>query len=397
MRVRLAVVREGRALVKIPDPREALAPHGLEPAWLPVFYNPVMEFNRDVSVVVVNTYIDKLAPHKPVVGVEPLAATGVRAVRYVIEGRGVARIHANDIDPIAYSLILENAALNGVTDSITAYRMDARELLYKIKYDIGDPVLLVDIDPYGSPVPFLEAALSLVGHRGLLALTATDLAVLEGSKPRPARRKYYARLVKTPQSKEVAVRTLIGRTALAAASLDKAVSPLVAFYADHYVRVFLVVERGARKADAMLSENMGYALYCEATGFMALSRELGDGALECPEDPIVLGPLWVGSTLDAGFIGEVLAVIDEYSYMGTFDRVKKLFTILRDEAGIQGNVFQRIDVIASKLKVNPPRVDSIVARLKELGYKASRTHYAGTGIRTNASYDVISELIKRYG
>ena len=42
------------------------------------------------------------------------------------------------------------------------------------------PFDVVDLDPYGSPVPFLDAALQSVRDGGMLMVTCTDLAVLSG-------------------------------------------------------------------------------------------------------------------------------------------------------------------------------------------------------------------------
>lgn len=37
---------------------------------------------------------------------------------------------------------------------------------------------IIDLDPYGTAVPFLESAISCLEDGGLLAVTYTDLAVL---------------------------------------------------------------------------------------------------------------------------------------------------------------------------------------------------------------------------
>ena len=37
---------------------------------------------------------------------------------------------------------------------------------------------VVDLDPYGTAIPFLEGALSCISNGGLLAVTFTDMAVL---------------------------------------------------------------------------------------------------------------------------------------------------------------------------------------------------------------------------
>ena len=43
-------------------------------------------------------------------------------------------------------------------------------------------VEVVDLDPYGTAAPFVDAALGCVTDGGLLCVTCTDLAVLAGSQ-----------------------------------------------------------------------------------------------------------------------------------------------------------------------------------------------------------------------
>lgn len=46
-------------------------------------------------------------------------------------------------------------------------------------HEINSPVI-VDLDPYGTPTPFLDAAVQCVHEGGMLLVTATDMAVLAG-------------------------------------------------------------------------------------------------------------------------------------------------------------------------------------------------------------------------
>lgn len=41
---------------------------------------------------------------------------------------------------------------------------------------------VVDLDPYGTAAPFVDAAIGCIADGGLLAVTCTDLAVLAGSQ-----------------------------------------------------------------------------------------------------------------------------------------------------------------------------------------------------------------------
>jgi len=48
--------------------------------------------------------------------------------------------------------------------------------------DISNRVDVVDLDPYGTAAPFIDAAVSCIADGGLLCVTCTDSAVLAGSQ-----------------------------------------------------------------------------------------------------------------------------------------------------------------------------------------------------------------------
>ncbi len=384
------MVREGRALLLIPDPETARAPHGFEPAWMPVFYNPRMVFNRDVSVLAVRIYVERYAPHKPVHAVDALSGTGVRAVRYAVESTSEILVHANDIDPRACQLIRENIALNRLADRVTPHCTDANALLETIRRE--EPILLADIDPFGSPAPFAHAAIRAVGHGGLAAFTATDLAVLEGSKRRAATRKYWVSIAKTPESKEIGLRVLLGYIARAAASSDKAVRPVLSYYADHYYRVYMLVSRGARKADNMLERHVGNAVYCQ----QARKTVLGD---ECPSDEkgTIIGPVWTGPLSDGEFISALLNALEGYEYLETRERTRKLLQLLYEEASVCDScIFYRLDALASVHTPRIPKISAVIDNLRGMGYRASRTHFHPMGLRTNAPYEAVVSVLRAH-
>lgn len=388
--MRLAVVDEGKVLVYIPDPAVARAPHGLEPAWLPVFYNPRMEFNRDLSVLALQVYIDGYAPRKPVIAVEPLAATGIRALRYALEVEGILRVYASDIDRMAYDIMGLNVALNNAWGRVQVYNWDANALMYYLK-SRNVPVLAVDIDPYGSPAPFMDAAISLVGNGGILMVTATDTAVLEGSRRFKALRRYGVNIVKTPCSREVAIRSLLSYIARVAAGHDKWVKPLLSTYVDYYVRLVIQVFRSSRRAQDMLEGSLGYAYYYPELGYTTMRDE----GFKPESKRIKLGPLWVGELQNTEFIE---AMIDKlrgsHSYLRTRERLQQLLVTLREEAMVQDDLYQRLDAITSTLKIPTPSKRRVVEELRSRGFKATLTHLHPVAIRTNATIEELINILK---
>jgi len=49
---------------------------------------------------------------------------------------------------------------------------------------------VVDLDPYGSAIPFLESSLGALANGGLLCVTFTDMAVLCARRPHVCSYKY---------------------------------------------------------------------------------------------------------------------------------------------------------------------------------------------------------------
>ena len=85
-----------------------------------VFYNPVQEFNRDISILVINEFNELLKEEKALKNkehdgiqiLEALAATGLRSVRYLKEIPSLKKLIANDIDKAATDLMKANFDFN---------------------------------------------------------------------------------------------------------------------------------------------------------------------------------------------------------------------------------------------------------------------------------------------
>ena len=89
-----------------------------------VFYNPVQEFNRDISILAINEFNQILKEEKTAKGkehdgikvLEALAATGLRSVRYIKEIPSIKTLVANDIDKAATDLMTKNLEFNECPD-----------------------------------------------------------------------------------------------------------------------------------------------------------------------------------------------------------------------------------------------------------------------------------------
>jgi len=203
-----------------------------------VFFNAQMAFNRDVSVMLFRSLRVKGT------ALDAMAATGARGIRLANESPGDFRMFVNDKDPRAFRYIQANIGLNAL-ENCEAVNQDLRCHLASAVHDY------VDIDPFGTPAPFVQAALQGLKRNGVLAVTATDTAPLAGTHAKKCARRYMARPLRNAFGHETGLRILLGYLAREAAQLDKGVRPLLCFYADHYFRCFVRAPESAAAADAM--------------------------------------------------------------------------------------------------------------------------------------------------
>lgn len=89
----------------------------------------------------------------------------------------------------AVESIRENAINNGVEHLVIPNLADAKILMY-MSMSEEKRFNVIDLDPYGSPTRFLDAAVQSVSEGGLLLITATDMAVFSGSTPEACYVKY---------------------------------------------------------------------------------------------------------------------------------------------------------------------------------------------------------------
>ena len=224
-------VKEGQATVYFPSssPEE-------------VFYNPVQEFNRDLSIAAIQQCLKIMAEEKADKEgfriLEALSATGLRAIRYAkeIDVPGLDII-ANDLSEKAVASINRNIDANDVRGKVTASHSDARMVMYQNskKFDV------VDLDPYGGPTIFLDGAVQSVAEGGLLCVTATDMAVLAGNAPETCYTKYGAISLKSKGCHEMALRIMLQSIESNANRYGRYIVPLLSMSIDFYIRVFVRV------------------------------------------------------------------------------------------------------------------------------------------------------------
>lgn len=333
------------------------------------FYNPKMKLNRDIGVAMARAlglveYLDALS------------ASGIRGMRMAKEA-GISKVALNDVSPAAYELIRKNLERNEL--SCEAVCSNANVLMHQRHFQT------VDLDPFGSPSAYLSAA----GRSALsyLFITATDTAPLCGAHYYSGVRKYMARPLRTDYHREMGARILLGLAARELARLDKAMQPLLTHVTDHYVRTYLRLVKSAKAADRCL-ESLGYVEHCPACGSFALlsePRPLG-ACRHCQSKTILAGPLWLGRIQDAQVIRRA------QPELLSSKRAGKLLQNCECEVDVP--MYYDHHSICERLNITPGRIDDVVASLIQSGYKASRTHFCGLGIKTDAPLRVLEEAAR---
>jgi len=382
---------EGRARLLLYNPDRYRRPDGVyEPSWSPVFYNPVMVFNRDFSVLAAAS----LGLSGAIV-LDALSGTGVRALRYCLEVPGVVKCYASDIDSRAYELIAKNISRNNLESKVVALNEDANIVMYSLKRS-GERLDLVDIDPYGSPAPFLRAASWSVRNGGYIGATATDVASLSGSKPWAGTRRYWCCLTPTDVPRILALRVLIGYAARVAAEIDRYVEPIAYLVGNYFIRILYRVRKGAAAADAMLSKSLGYMKYCRYCGYREFVHEIDRKDCKiCGNRLEYLGPLWVDRLVDKESVERAKSALPSYSYMASASKLSKVLELQSLEA--DGGVLLPYNVVqmSSRIRISSPKVSEVIECLRAAGYFAIRYYGENTVIGTNAPYDSLVACLRR--
>ncbi len=341
-----------------------------------VFYNPFMAINRDFTVLMIKAY-SILKAKKLVIG-DPMCASGVRVLRLLKETDAVEKIFLNDIKKEAIELSKKN--LEGY-ENIEYSNKDAKLFLLENKgFDY------IDIDPYGSPISFLESAIHSLKTGGLLGITATDTASLSGAYPFKAFRRYNAKPLDSEFYHENALRILIKAVIEASFRLDVVLKPVFAFSYRHFLRAFFIKLKGVSKA-IDISTNIGYIGYCHSCKFRSSYVCILDLPKFCPLCGDFFdygGPLYIGSIYDEGF----LDIMKNQDFTHFQKDTVRLFNLILKEATVKIPWFYKASVFG---KGTMPKLKQIFKDLE-----AVPTHFSHEGFKTNIDFKYIKEYFDRW-
>ena len=390
-----------------------------------VFYNPAQVFNRDLSVLLLSVYartlVNEMEESPKLRVLEGLAASGLRSVRYAKEVKGIAAITANDLDATAVENIRKNFEHNGlkleISDHLPRMAVTHSDAI-KLMRDRTGELDVIDLDPYGSAAPFLDAAVSSVKSGGLLAVTSTDSIVLNGNNTGTCFLRYGGVAVKAPYGHELALRLLLGAIQSAAARHRRSMKVLAAFSIDFYYRVFVQISDDPQGAnEAVLNTGLVFqCTQCEAHAVIPLGRrdpKASDSAKpgrlpencsgtcqECGGAISMGGPFFSGAIYDAEFVNQAMnTVLDrdfEFPFISSWDKIKALLHGLAEEL-VDVPLFFHLPSVTNSVKL-PKNIKLNVFRqqLKFLGYRVSGSHREPACIKTDAPSSVVYAIVRSF-
>ena len=353
----------------------------------PVFYNPHMEMNRDLSILAIQVF--QKQEDREINICDLFGGSGIRGVRYKNEIDGVGEVSINDISETANHFERHNIELNNL-DDVEVYQHDASMFL-RMKRGEFD---VIDIDPFGTPSPFMDSAGYGARRNSLLCVTATDTSALCGTYPEPCIRKYNSKPYKSEYCHETGIRILAGFVALTLSKYAKYIEVKMSHSTEHYMRLYLEIKKGSKRTDESL-KNIGYISHCKNCLHRQVSNGLASPIEEvcpvCGEKLVHAGPLWIGAIQDADFIEKM---IDETNHkkINTEKDALKLMNACLLEASAPVT-FYDVHTVCKSLKISAPKLDLIFDEIKNQGFIAIKTHFNPLGIKTDATIKDIEKII----
>lgn len=363
----------------------------------PVFYNKIQALNRDISIAVLNSW-SSIHNRKFTNLAEPFSGSGIRALRYAIQGTGINSIYMNDIAPNSISVTRKNFDLNSKKiENLTHayYSMDAKLFFLELrKKDIF--LDYIDVDPYGSPQPFMRSALLTLQDNGIIAVTATDMPVITGLYSDKAYRRYNIPFKVRNRSycHEIGLRMFIAYLQREGLFYKQALTPILSYYADNYVRVFL--QNSKDYSMKQIIHSHGFILDCRNCSKRTVydwekKDKFPYNCSNCEKSVSPIGPIYLGQLHDKNLIDYMDENKLDLIHKGKIDRrsrYEKFLYLFKEDLKIDLPWFYHLGSLGKTMMLSLPSPSELVKILQNLGYEASLTHFNGQGIKTDYAIEL---------
>ncbi|MEC8997879.1 MAG: hypothetical protein VX909_01345, partial [Candidatus Thermoplasmatota archaeon] len=354
-----------------------------------------------------------------------LSATGLRARRWLNElpAQSATRIIATmgDMDPVALDWAMrchEEFPPEHGEGELLPHLGDLRKSVLEHGRH------WVDIDPYGTPLPFLDTAIQSLARRGIAEISATDSAALTGSSKNALLRRYGARVRTDGLAHDSGLRVLLATVARTAARHERSIEPLLSIWESHHLRVSVRVLRSVEGANDVEC-SLGWRVACPTAEEISSSIEYGlqpetsldSLPMHCflplshpvdRSDKRISGPMWIGPVGQTEAMASMTeeralnlcgpsAIEDdpvgwtERDFEYERRRVTRSVRHISGESGvIDAPHLILVDELSSWLGSGSPPSPSVMAEaLRRAGHRAAVAHYGKPAFRTDAPWDVV--------
>ncbi|KAF2191385.1 TRM-domain-containing protein [Zopfia rhizophila CBS 207.26] len=381
-----------------------------------------------------------VAPKTPFNILDALSATGLRALRYAQEIPFMTSVTANDMSEAATDSISLNIKHNKLEDKIHANTGNAIAYMYSFVGQKGFDV--IDLDPYGTAAPFIDAALQGLNDGGLLCVTCTDSAIFASHGYLEKTYSQYGGLpLKGEACHEGGIRLILHAVASSAARYGLAIEPLLSLSIDYYIRAFIRIRKSPNDVKLLASKTM--MVYncdsgCGAWSIQFLARittsenRKGNAFFKhhfaqapsanqlcehCGHKTHLSGPMYGGPLHNTAFIEKVLAFVrgaDRETYP-TKDRIEGMLQTALEEMtygakskkGGKTRDLKHLDpsipsldpaereehpfffipsALSRVIHCQAPPTAAIRGALRHAGFKVTMSHCKPGSIRTDASW-----------
>ena len=349
------------------------------------------------------------------------ASSGLRAMRHALEVDDVSKVYANELDTKAYAALKRNVALNDLEDKVEVMQTDARILMLQKpeEYDV------IEVDPYGEPVAFLDSAVQSVCDGGLLCVTSMGLNNLCAQVPEICWAKYNTQPLISREgdySSEMAIRILLYSIQSHALRHKRYIAPILSLSLGSKVLTFVRIYSSAtqiqmdQKRDGATKVSYVYQCGdCNSFSFQPVGikrtyrnqQKFAPGGLTVGEKCEICdgqlqmgGPIWTEAIHDMSWIRDMQRRLrrdkDYYSnLLPSFNQILDLLARLREEL-MDVPMSVSVSDLTKILKCSPPSSDDLRSSLANAGYRVSSTHDSKSNIKTDAPFPVIWDIMKCY-
>lgn len=347
---------------------------------------------------------------KPPRILEALSASGLRALRYAREIEEIGQVVALDNDRASVEACQRNIKFNGsvACAKVESHIDDARVYMLTHPKDFD----AVDLDPYGSPSVFLDAAVQSVVDGGILMCTATDMAVLCGGNGEVCYSKYGSYPLRGKYCHEMALRILLASIESHANRHKRYIVPILSVQMDFYVRVFVRIytSASAMKNTPLKLSYVYQCIGCDSFHLQPIGRTVSKNnsvrflpgfgptvpqeCSDCGKKFNMGGPIWSAPIHDQEWVASILA--DVKSKKDRYPAYEKIYAVLTTISEELPDVplFLSLHNLCATLKCTSPSAIIFRSAVLNAGYRISGTHVNPLGLKTDAPMEVIWDIMR---